>query len=362
VDARIQAKQYVDIAWRRRWWIAIPSIAGIVVSAWLCIALPRVYRATTTILVVRQSVPDDLVRSTVTMRIDERMKSLKVQVMSRLYLEQVAREVGLVQPNAAEAEIERACDLLNDIVYLDWDHQGLSWFKIMAENRDPQRAAAIANRLADLFIEQNTRMREQQAHGLSDTIETWKVDVEAQLRERDEKIAAFKKEYLYELPDQEGPTLQLLNASQTRITQLTSDIQIRSQRLQTARAEDKIRRATAQLGSPTLSGDDPDTAAVAQMERELRELLANYTDENPLVRKKRDQIADFVIAIGDVDGRAFVADFAVFDVQLAGIGVQNVQAVPLEIVLGQCCLLVDAAERVFRFDETDMLPWAADRF
>lgn len=293
MDARNQAKQYVDIAWRRRWWISIPAITGIAVSAWLCWSLPRVYRATTTILVIRQSVPDDLVRSTVTMRIDERMKSLRVQVMSHNYLDQVAREVGLVGPNAGEAAIERAFDTLNNIVYLDWDHQGLSWFKIMVENKDPKRAAAIANLLADLFIQQNTTMREKQAKGTVDTIEVWKKDQEQQLGIRDEKIAAFKRQYLYELPDQEAATLQLLNAAQSRLTQLSSDIQMRTERLATARAEDKAKRAAAQFGSTPISSDDPDSATVAQMERELRELLANYTDANPLVRKKREQIADF---------------------------------------------------------------------
>jgi polysaccharide chain length determinant protein (PEP-CTERM system associated) len=293
VDARNQAKQYVDIAWRRRWWIAVPAVTAIAVSGWLCWSLPRVYRATTTILVIRQSVPDDLVRSTVTMHIDERMKSLRVQVMSHTYLDQVAREVGMVGPSANEAQIERAFDTLNDIVYLDWDHQGLSWFKIMVENKDPKRAAAIANRLADLFISQNTAMREKQAKGAVDTIEGWKKDADARLSIRDEKIAAFKRQYLYELPDQEAATLQLLNAAQTRLTQLSSDIQLRSERLATARAEDKARRAAAQFGSTPISTDDPDSATVAQMERELRELLANYTDANPLVRKKREQIADF---------------------------------------------------------------------
>ncbi len=295
MDQRIQVKQYVDLAWRRRWWILAPTALGLAGSVFLASWLPKVYRASTTILVMRQSIPEDIVRTTVTTRVEERIRSLKIQVKSRRYLEQVVKELGLAAANASEGDLERSCARLSHNVDLDWDRQGLSWFNIMADDGNSKRAADIANRLAELFIEQNSALREAQAKGTVETVEGWLEKTEGELRTRDEELARYKAKNLYELPDQQAATLQLLNSAQTRIQQLTSDIHMRSERLATARAEDKARRATADaLGLPAVN-DDPDARTFAQMNRELQDLLTNYTDENPLVKRKREQIAQFAV-------------------------------------------------------------------
>jgi succinoglycan biosynthesis transport protein ExoP len=292
VDQRMQVKLVVDVAWRRRWWILLPAAAGLAASVFLARSLPKVYRASTTILVMRQSIPEDIVHTTVTTRVEERIRSLKIQVKSRRYLEQVVKELRMIPANASAGQLEQACSNLSSSVDLDWDKQGLSWFNITVDNGDAKRAADIANRLAELFIEQNSALREAQAKGTVETVEGWLETTENDLRKRDADLARFKALNLYELPDQQAATLQLLNASQARIQQLTSDIQMRSERLATARIEDNMRRADpGAIGVG--AGEDPNMRAYAQMQRELQDLLSNYTEENPLVKRKRDQIAQF---------------------------------------------------------------------
>ena len=293
MDQRMQAKLVVDVAWRRRWWILVPLAAGLAASVFLASTLPKIYRASTTILVMRQSIPEDIVHTTVTTRVEERIRSLKIQVKSRRYLEAVVHELGMAPANASEGDVERACARLSSKVDLDWDKQGLSWFNITVDDGNAKRAADIANRLAELFIEQNSALREAQAKGTVETVEGWLEKTEKELRKRDAELARYKAQNLYELPDQQAATLQLLTAAQSRIQQLTSDIELRSERLATARAEDKARRATTGAIDVPAAGDDPEARAFAQLQRELQDLLSNYTDENPLVKRKRDQIAQF---------------------------------------------------------------------
>jgi polysaccharide chain length determinant protein (PEP-CTERM system associated) len=293
VDTRNQVKQYIDIAWRRKWWVVVPLVAGTVISLYLYWSLPKLYRAATTILVIRQSVPDDIVRSAVTMRIEERMKSLKIQVLSRTYLEKVAREIGLIDDTADEARKERVCDQLNASVQLDWDKRDNSWFRIMVHDRDPERAAKVANRLAEMFIDQNSQSRSNQASALVSQFDVWLQSAESKLETRDHEISQFKTQNLYELPEQEQSALQLMSTSQNRVTQLSSDIQVKSDRLSILRSDEKAKRLAAAASGLNVLGDDPDSRALAQLERELNDLLVSYTDENPLVRRKRDQIAQF---------------------------------------------------------------------
>ena len=293
MDQRMQVKLVVDVAWRRRWWILVPTVVGLAGSMLLARSLPKIYRASTTILVMRQSIPEDIVHTTVTTRVEERIRSLKIQVKSRRYLEQVVKELGMAPASASAGQLEQACARLSSSVDLDWDKQGLSWFNITVDNANAQRAADIANRLAELFIDQNSALREAQAKGTVETVEGWLEKTEKELRKRDAELARYKAQNLYELPDQQAATLQLLNAAQTRIQQLTGDIQMRSERLATARAEEKMRRAEAGALGVVASGDDANARVFAQMQRELQDLLSSYTEENPLVRRKREQIAQF---------------------------------------------------------------------
>lgn len=293
MDTRTQIKQYLDVAWRRRWWFIVPALLGVAVSLYLAMTLPKTYRASTTILVLRQSVPQDLVQTTVTMRIEERMKSLRIQVMSRQYLEKVVKELGFAPEDASEATLERACQDLEDSVDLDWDKRDLAWFNIMVTDKVPKRAADVANRLADLFIEQNTQMRAKQAQGTVDTVEGWLEKTDAELRHRDDEIARYKAEHIYELPDQQGAALSLLQSAESRVQQLTGEIQSKNERLSMMRLDLKHRQDNPEATDTTTTTDDPDARAFAQMNRDLQELLTSYTEENPLVKRKRTQIEQF---------------------------------------------------------------------
>jgi polysaccharide chain length determinant protein (PEP-CTERM system associated) len=293
LEPSAQMKSFVDIAWRRKGWFLGPVLLAMVVGAAIVAMTPKRYLATTTILVTRQSVPEDIVRSTVTLRIEERMRSLQVQILSRSYLEKIAREFDMILPDAGDAEVEKACFELGAAIRTELDRPNFSWFRISVADVDPRRAAGIANRLAELFIEQHARMRASQSTGTLAATENWEAKYRLELAQRDAAIAEFSRDHLYELPDQQQANLQLLNSAQSRVTQLTSDIQSRNDRLVTLRAQRRAQRAfDAVTGVPETG--NPETARIATLRRELAELLVDYTEENPLVKRKRGQIAEFL--------------------------------------------------------------------
>lgn len=302
MDSSMQIKWLIDIAWRRKWWIVAPTVVAAIVSLVAVAMVPRVYRATTTILVSRQSVPEDMVRSTVTLRIEEQMRRLQVQLFSRSYLEQIAREFEMIPADAQEFEIERACVALREQIVPEVDKAALSWFRISVENVDPKRAAGIANRLAVLFIEQNSRMRASQAAGTLATTEGWEERYRLELQKRDKDVAEFKQQHIYEMPDQQPANLHLLNIAQSRVMQLTGDIQSRNDRLVALRSQQQAQRALyAATGVPDpAAGEGDDLAA---LHRELLALLSSYTEEHPAVKRKRTQIAELAQTLqGDRSG------------------------------------------------------------
>jgi hypothetical protein len=157
--------------------------------------------------------PEDIVHTTVTTRVEERIRSLKIQVKSRRYLEQVVTELGMAPRTRARAARAR----VRPAVFEAWISTGTSracrGSTSRSDNGDAKRAADIANRLAELFIEQNSALREAQAKGTVETVEGWLEKTENELRKRDAELARYRALNLYELPDQQAATLQLLNAS-----------------------------------------------------------------------------------------------------------------------------------------------------
>jgi polysaccharide chain length determinant protein (PEP-CTERM system associated) len=281
MEASTPMKHYLDVAWRRKWWLVAPMVLATAASVALAMWMPKLYRASTTILVARQSVPEDIARSTVTLHVEERLRSLQVQMLSRSYLEPIAREFQMIPAGAGDAEIEATCRKLSRQISPEFDVHDYSWFKISVQDVDPKRAASIANRLADRFIEQNSQLRASQAAGTLEATGNWQEKYRQELAQRDAEIAAFKQQHAFELADQQPANAQFLYSAQNRSTQLTSDIQ---------GLQDRLAALRAQPSTPPSA----DASRLVTAQAELAVLLESYTDEHPLVKRKREQIAELI--------------------------------------------------------------------
>lgn len=282
-----QARQYIDIAWRRKWWIAVPTALALATSLAMLALTPKVYRSSTTILMTQQSVPEDIVRSTVTLHMEERMRNLQVQILSRSYIEQIAREFAMIPADAGDAEVEKICRALSIRITPEVDVRDYSWLRISVEDGDPKRAASIANRLAGLFIEQNSKMRASQAAGTLEATGTWQEKYRLELAKRDAEISEFKQHNAFDLPEQQPGNVEFLNSAQNRSMQLSSDLRSRNDRLVALRTRHPLPGA---IGATPFEGE----TRLAKYQRELADLLVSYTEEYPLVKQKREQIAELL--------------------------------------------------------------------
>ncbi len=89
--------------------IVVPAAVGLLAALIVSSQLPNVYEAETLIQIVPQSVPDAYVRSTVTIKTEDRLDALGNQVRSRTQLERIISELNLYQK-------ERAVRPMQDVV------------------------------------------------------------------------------------------------------------------------------------------------------------------------------------------------------------------------------------------------------
>src|SRR5215510_6156468 len=110
---------FLQIAWRRKWIILIPFVV-ISVGTFIVVArLPNQYRSQTTILVVPQRVPDSYVRSTVTASIDERLRSISEQILSRSRLERIIHDFDLYRELRKKALLEDVVERMRRDITVD---------------------------------------------------------------------------------------------------------------------------------------------------------------------------------------------------------------------------------------------------
>ena len=163
------------------------------------------------------------------------------------------------------------------------------------------------------------RIRATQAADTLEATTGWEQGYRDELAERDKKIAEFKQRNRYASPDQAQADLQLLSEAESRAARLTSDVRAANDRLVALRAQRQAQRATdAATGLPEATAGFGD-GRLATAKRELQELLASYTEENPLVKRKRHQIADLVRVAPSTGARATAPNDVSFDPMSARI-------------------------------------------
>jgi uncharacterized protein involved in exopolysaccharide biosynthesis len=72
-----------------------PLVFFIMLGLWFYVVLPRTYESTTLILVQSQEIPQSYVASTVSQGVEERVRTLSQEVLSRSNLESIIKEMNL---------------------------------------------------------------------------------------------------------------------------------------------------------------------------------------------------------------------------------------------------------------------------
>ena len=307
-----QGASALDLAlamWKRRKFLALLIFTGILAGALTVAAsLPSFYRSAATILVQRQQVAETFVRSSVTGEMDARLQTISQEILSRARLEALVERFNLYpdlrrRPGFREAAVEQARrDIQVELkgVEATGGRSATIAFAVSFRGRDPDTVAQVANALASFYVEQNLKLREQQA---SDTTQFLKVQLDETRRRLDaeeERIGDFKRRHVGELPEQVAvnqATLQRLNAQLT----LNNDRQLRV-----------IERRAALAGAEPAGGtDSPDPAVrLARLRLELARLQGLYSDKYPDVIRVKAEIAAIEQQLADAGASAPAAPAA----------------------------------------------------
>ena len=297
-EKSISIIDYLEIAWRRRWYIIIPLLVIMPITIALCYTLPNIYKASTTILVIPQEVPDAFVKSTVTMNPSEYLKVIYQEIKSRTRLEKIVRELSLFPELKGKKPLEDIIATMRKNIEIEVlsgstkGRRGVSSFTVSYIDKSPQTAAATANRLASLFIEENVQSREKQARKTTEFLSDEQKILNTKLEEQEKKISEFKQLYLGSLPEQRDANLRMLDQlilQRQRITDELNDAEDRKVLIQQQllQSDGFISPSSSE---PGVFPSGSIQARISNTKRRLNELQNKYTDNHPDVISAKSKL------------------------------------------------------------------------
>src|SRR5262249_29600633 len=271
--------------------------------------MPSVYKATATVLVDRQQVPESFVQPTVTSALETRLHTIGQEIMSRSRLDGLITRFGLYPDLKKKLSPEEIVERMRDDIKLELkgvdvkgERRATVAFTISYRGSDPPTVALVTNRLTSFYIEENLKVRERQATGTAEFLRVQLDETKKRLDEQERQVSAFKRRYLGELPQQMEPNLAALDRLQSQL-RLKPDNQTRAMERR-AHPHGAHPRAAASRPRPwpagqlaeadsvaPVGGREGITVRLARLRRELIELRTRFSDKYPDVVQMQADIA-----------------------------------------------------------------------
>jgi polysaccharide chain length determinant protein (PEP-CTERM system associated) len=203
-----------------RAWIFLGTVFLSLLGFAVIFLLPDHYKASTTILVDPQQVPEHYVSPTVSSDPAQRLNTITDQVLSSTRLQQIIEELQLYPGLRGQMSREEIVDAMRKNIVVrvkQGPSADLSSFTIEYEGTHPQEVARVANQLAASFIEWNVRNRKQQAEDTTQFLEAQLKSAKQNLETQERNVSAFKMQHLGEMPEQQTANLQEVSQLQTQL-------------------------------------------------------------------------------------------------------------------------------------------------
>lgn len=306
---------YLVLLRRRRTVILVVWAALMAGSAALAFFLPAVYRSTATILIEEQEIPPDLVRSAIATYADQRIETIKQQVLSRATLWRIVEQYGLYEKLRKRSPTEEVLERFTKDIQIDVLNvkvvdkrtqnptQATIAFTLAYDGETPASAQKVANELTSLFLAENLKSRERHAQETTAFLKREAENLDKHIQELEVLLAAVKHKADGALPELIQLNMQLLTQAQREL--LDADRDIRSLREKKTYLEGELAQLKPHTPIITAGGD-----RLLDTGERLKALRAQYASvsaymlpDHPDYIKLKQEIDSLEKETGGIDER-----------------------------------------------------------
>lgn len=198
---------------RRRFSFFIVFFGIFLFSVFIAYTLPPIYQSQATILIEDQQIPTDIVRPTITGYVEERIKVVSQNVMLRDKLLEIIRKYNLFGEDgkretktALVRRFRKSIKIETISASVTNKRTGKAMdatvaFSISFEGRDRNKVKAVTNELAQLFLREDLKSREQRSTVTAEFFQEELENLKSQITEYERQISDFKTLNLGQLPE-----------------------------------------------------------------------------------------------------------------------------------------------------------------
>jgi polysaccharide chain length determinant protein (PEP-CTERM system associated) len=292
---------FITLISRRKWWVLLPFVPLAMVAVLVTMMLPGMYVSEALIIVDSRDLPDDVVKDFITLDTQDRLTTIQEKVLSRSTLNTVLKQFPEgFQDLRHLSELERIERLRKRInVEITTTRGGrttiVPYFRISYQDRNPVLAQKVTDNITQLFIQEESKVKEDQVQGATQFLDVEASKVLVELSAVELQLQKLKEEHRYELPEQLPTNLATLSRLQD---QLTANIAERDRYITHRHDLERMLSETSPVlteesilsSGGVIRSRSPLVEEYEEKEKELSELKGRYTERHPDVIRLQSQL------------------------------------------------------------------------
>lgn len=198
-EQTLDVRKYIDIALRHWWIIIIPPIITTIAAFFWAINMPKVYEASTLILVENRKLLNPLIQGiAVTTSVEEQMGALREEILSWPRLVQLIERLELDKDIEGPGGMEGLLRRLKEKIAVSMNKNNT--ITISYQDHDPQQAQEVVLEISNILIASNLSSQSADAEDAIDFIKEQLDDYRTKLEESEAALRQFKEAYTISLP------------------------------------------------------------------------------------------------------------------------------------------------------------------
>jgi polysaccharide chain length determinant protein (PEP-CTERM system associated) len=290
---------HVSVLRRRMWWLITPLVLAVLIGGALIMVLPRIYGTTATLGISLPTMNGQVVSDAQRLTPQERVRSFNQLLLSPLVLERVIKEEGIDKTmplNEAIGMIGGNASVTLPPLDPTIPQGTVELFYLNFKHENPDLAARIANRLAEVFIDESAKKRTLRAEETSAFLSERVKESQTRLAELESQLRVAKEAHKGSLPEQTQSNVAVMTASQQQLMAASNALRAEQDRLLVLEREIGSSNPTmADPADPGRSaaapGLSPATVRVLTLEKELAARRLVVTDKHPDVINLQTELA-----------------------------------------------------------------------
>ena len=276
-----QIMGYAKAAWHRRWWgVAVAWLVCIVGWTWVMV-LPDRYEASARVYVDTQTLLSPLLSGlTVQPNIEQQIKLMTRQLVSRPTLEKVARMTDLDVKAKTPEQTEAMLDgLASKILIADAGRENL--YTISYQDANGDLAKKVVQSLLTIFVETSLGKTRQDISSSARFIEEQLQQYQQKLTDAENALKEFKQKHIGMMPGEGGSYYSKLAETSGQLRQAQLDQQEavnRRNQLKRQLADEEPELTAAAAAVSTNSEID---VRIQALQKQMDQLRLQYTDLHP---------------------------------------------------------------------------------